>query len=79
VWSLTFGVLVNGTPYGKTVPTRGLRQRDPLSPYLFLLCAEGLNALLHKAGDDGYISSHFFSKMTACYSVGPILWSGGMS
>ena len=41
------------------IPTRGLRQGNPLSPYLFLFCAEGLNVLLRKVADDGYI--HDFS------------------
>jgi hypothetical protein len=45
----TFGVLVNGEPHGLISPTRDLRQGDPISPYLFLLCAEWFSALLKKA------------------------------
>jgi hypothetical protein len=44
-----YAVLLNGEPTGYIKPTRGIRQGDPLSPYLFLLCAEGLSALLRDA------------------------------
>ena len=49
VFSTSYSVLLNGEPTGYIKPSRGIRQGDPLSPYLFLLCAEGLSAFLRKA------------------------------
>ena len=56
VTSVRYSILVNGKPCGLITPQRGLRQRDPISPYLFLLCAEGLNALLKKAMEEGMVT-----------------------
>ncbi|KAK6153718.1 hypothetical protein DH2020_013357 [Rehmannia glutinosa] len=43
---LVYSIFINGSPTDCFTPTRGIRQGDPLSPYLFLLCAEGFSSLL---------------------------------
>lgn len=51
----TANVLVNGNPSGEFQLERGLRQGDTLSPFLFLVAAEGLNALTKRAVREGLL------------------------
>ena len=47
--SASISVLVNGSPTEEFKPKRGLRQGDPLAPFLFLVVAEGLAGLVRQA------------------------------
>ncbi|XP_024642292.1 uncharacterized protein [Medicago truncatula] len=57
VGTATASVLVNGSPTDEFPLERGLRQGDPLSPFLFLL-AEGLNVLMQALVDAGMFTGY---------------------
>lgn len=44
-------VIVNGSPTYEFEMTKGVRQGDPLSPFLFIIAMEGLNVALQSAGE----------------------------
>ena len=48
-----YTLLVNGSITQSFKPAKGLRQRDSLSPYLFLMCANILSLALIKAKNKG--------------------------
>lgn len=49
-------IAFNGNTVGPIIPSRGLRQVDPLSPCLFLFCVDGLSHSLLRAANEGSIS-----------------------
>ena len=52
VTSTTTAILFNGSKLDSFQPSRGIRQGDPISPYLFLLCMEFLGAHITKMCED---------------------------
>jgi ribonuclease HI len=67
----SISVLLNGGKLDPFLPSRGIRQGDPLSPYLFIMCMEFLSFLIHerceeqlwdpiKAARNGPAFSHLF-------------------
>ena len=53
--SVSYQILINGQPSKSFQPERGLRQGDPISLYLFILCANVLSGLIHMEVHNGRI------------------------
>ena len=54
----TYSVLINGSPTSFFHSTRGLRQGDPLSPYLFVIGMETLSCLINRAAREGFLTGY---------------------
>lgn len=57
--SVTYAFQINNHLVGQLSPQRGIRQGDPLSPYLFVLCSQGLSAMLNR-----YVEQRLFQGIT---------------
>lgn len=53
ITSVSYKFLINDNIYGVVKPHRGIRQRDPISPYIFILCREVFSSLCKKAEKEG--------------------------
>ena len=71
VSSVSTSILFNGGNMEPILPSRGIRQGDPLSPYLFILCMEALGYFIEekckskswipvKSSNNGVAVSHLF-------------------
>lgn len=55
VTSVSYSFLMNGSQFGRLIPERGLRQGDPLSPYLFICVVEAFMGMIAKAEEAGLL------------------------
>lgn len=51
--TVSYSFLINDSVYGSVTPYRGIRQGEPISPYLFILCGEVLTGLCKEAERNG--------------------------
>ena len=61
---VSYEVCFNGSSIGPIIPEQGIRQGDPFSPYLFLLCAEGFSDSINIAATNGVINGCKISATT---------------
>lgn len=55
IQSVSYSFLHDGNVFGDVVPQRGLRQGDPISPYMYILCAEGLSSIIRRNEETGLL------------------------
>lgn len=66
--SSNFSIMVNGRPRGNFNASRGIRQGDPSSPFLFVLVADVLNRLVERARGVDLIKGFEIGREKICLS-----------
>lgn len=61
VTSTSFSIFMNGEPFGLFDASMGLKQGDPLSPYLFIIMVEGLRRFIKDQVRQGLIQGWSWS------------------
>ncbi|CAL2260000.1 unnamed protein product [Prunus armeniaca] len=73
VTTVSYLLLIQGRPFGRIIPSRGLRQGDPISPYLFLIVAEAFSVLLQQAERDSRL--HGVSIAPSAHSINHLFFA----
>lgn len=73
VSTVSYSYLINESVHGEVTPKRGIRQGDPLSPYLFILCGQVLSGLCRNAEKDGTLQG--IRVATKCPRVNHLLFA----
>ncbi|XP_074355726.1 uncharacterized protein LOC141695374 [Apium graveolens] len=53
--SVSYSFIRNGNVFGEVIPSRGVRQGDPISPYIYIMCAEGLSSIIRRNEEVGLL------------------------
>ncbi|XP_049391429.1 uncharacterized protein LOC125855766 [Solanum stenotomum] len=71
--NVKFSLIINGSPKGFFQSQKGLRQGDPMSLFLFILAMEGLNFMIRRARENGWIRGFCEAEVTQIRHLRSIL------
>lgn len=67
IQSVSYSFLHNGVEFGEVIPQCGVRQGDPISPYIYIMCAEGLSAIVRRNEEAGLLHGCTIARVAWVY------------